>query len=132
MARTIYIGGLEELARIADTSRLVPGTDYVFGQYTEIDDMPEAGLMWFDLHCNYRRAKLTMKQRFAHEHYIKLEPIAEIARLMGITPQATSEHIRAAIRRLDGLGPAGLGVWTCYIERVGSWASIRSDIENKD
>lgn len=128
--RLLFVGDTADVERIASKHRLVPGSSYVFGQYAEIDELPEAALLWEDLRHCYRMARLTAKQRYAHQEYIKLVPLETIAERMGISKQAAHIHVQAAIKKLDGLGTGGLGCWTTFIEITGGlgWSAVRERI----
>lgn len=122
--RTIYVGGLAELEAIKPqyANRLFPQSDYVFGRHC--DATPEAGLMWLDLASCFRKAKLTSKQRYAYTESLKLVPIAEIARQMGVTDSTVCEHLREAEKKLENLSEC-LGCLTVVLEECGGWGQLR-------
>lgn len=133
MARKlIFVGGLAELETVSEQfgGRLVAssGGGYVFGRYCDATE--ESDLLWFDIHRCFTRAKLTAKQRYAYKHAIMLEPIAQIARDMGLDSKTVIEHVQAAAKKLNKLGTSGLGCVTVLIENCGGWDQVPGYIED--
>lgn len=128
--RIIYVGGLAEVEALQPkyAGRLAPQNDYVFGRYC--DATTEADLLWFDVHRCFTRARLSKKQRYACEEYIRLIPIAEIARTMGIAESTARTHIERGMAKLDALGNQGLGCMTTLIESCGGWGALRGYVED--